>query len=104
MNRTQVFEVSYNSRLASALRMINIDPVLFLGIFLLSVAGLGILYSAGDGSIVLVKAQLLRLGLAFMVMVIVAQIPQQQLYVWTPWFFALGIILLLLVIIIGRRW
>ena len=110
MNRTQVFEVSYNSRLASALRMINIDPVLFLGIFLLSAAGLGILYSAGDGSIVLVKAQLLRLGLAFLVMFVVAQIPQRQLYLWSPWFFALGVILLVLVITSGdvgkgaQRW
>ena len=110
MNRTQVFEVSYNSRLASALRMINIDPVLFLGIFLLSAAGLGVLYSAGDGSIVLVKAQLLRLGLAFLVMFVVAQIPQRQLYLWSPWFFALGVILLVLVLTSGdvgkgaQRW
>jgi len=110
MNRTQVFEVSYNSRLESDLRMINIDPVLFLGIFLLSVAGLGILYSAGDGSSVLVKAQLLRLGLAFLVMFVVAQIPQRQLYLWSPWFFALGVILLVLVITSGdvgkgaQRW
>ena len=110
MNRTYVFEASYNSRLTSILRAINLEPVLFLGIFLLTIIGLGILYSAGDASIELVQKQGLRLGLAFMVMVIVAQIPQQQLYVWTPWFFALGIVLLLLVLIMGdvgkgaQRW
>ena len=110
MNKTQVFEVSYNSRLARALRVINIDPILFLGIFLLTAAGLGILYSAGDGSIALVRAQLVRLGLAFFVMVVVAQIPQRQLYLWAPWFFALGIILLILVLTSGdvgkgaQRW
>ena len=110
MNKTQVFEVSYDSRLARALRVINIDPILFLGILLLSAAGLGILYSAGDGSIALVKAQLVRLGLAFLVMVVVAQIPQRQLYLWAPWFFVLGIILLVLVLTAGdvgkgaQRW
>ena len=110
MNRTYVFEASYNSRLTSILRAINLEPVLFLGIFLLTIIGLGILYSAGDASIELVQKQGLRLGVAFMVMVIVAHIPQQQLYVWTPWFFALGIVLLLLVLIMGdvgkgaQRW
>ncbi|MDH5612633.1 MAG: rod shape-determining protein RodA [Gammaproteobacteria bacterium] len=110
MNRTQVFEVSYNSRLASALRVIHIEPVLFLGILLLTVAGLGILYSASDSSIVMVKAQLIRLGLAFLVMLVVAQIPQSQLYLWSPWFFALGIVLLVLVLTAGdvgkgaQRW
>ena len=110
MNKTQVFEVSYNSRLARALRFINIDPILFLGILLLSAAGLGILYSAGDGSIELVQKQVVRLSLAFLVMFVVAQIPQRQLYLWSPWFFALGIILLVLVLAAGdvgkgaQRW
>ena len=110
MNRTYVFEASYNSRIASTLRALNLDPVLFLGIFLLSIVGLGILYSAGDTSIELVQKQGVRLSLAVLVMLIVAQIPQQQLYVWTPWFFALGIILLILVLIMGdvgkgaQRW
>ncbi|MDH5389294.1 MAG: rod shape-determining protein RodA [Gammaproteobacteria bacterium] len=110
MNRTHVFEVSYNSRLASALRLINIEPVLFLGILLLSAIGLGVLYSAGDASIVLVEAQLVRLGLAFLVMLVVAQIPQRQLYFWSPWFFALGMVLLILVLTAGdvgkgaQRW
>ena len=110
MNKTQVFEVTDSSRLARVLRRINIDPILFLGILLLSAAGLAILYSAGDGSIALVKAQLIRLGLAFLVMFVVAQIPQRQLYLWSPWFFALGIVLLVLVLTAGdvgkgaQRW
>ena len=110
LNKTQVFEVNYDSHLARALRVINIDPVLFLGIFLLSVISMGILYSAGDGSIELVQKQVVRMGLAFLVMLIVAQIPQRQLYFWAPWFFALGILLLILVLTAGdvgkgaQRW
>jgi len=110
LNKTQVFEVNYDSHLARALRVINIDPVLFLGIFLLSGIGMGILYSAGDGSIELVQKQVVRMSLAFLVMLVVAQISQRQLYFWAPWFFALGIILLMLVLAAGdvgkgaQRW
>lgn len=110
MNKTQVFEANYDSRVTRILRAINLDPLLFLGLVLLTVAGLGILYSAGDSSIELIQRQVLRLGLAFMIMVIVAQIPQQQLYLWAPWFFVLGIVLLILVLTAGdvgkgaQRW
>ena len=110
MNRTHVFEASYTSRIASILRAINLDPVLFLGLLVLTVAGLGILYSAGDGSIELVEKQSVRVGLAFLVMVVVAQIPQHQFYLWAPWFFVLGIVLLILTITAGdvgggaQRW
>ena len=53
---------------------------------------------------------MIRLALAFAVMFFVAQIPQHQLYHWAPWFFALGIILLILVLVAGdvgkgaQRW
>ncbi len=110
MNKTQVFDANYNSHVARILRAINLDPLLFLGLVLLTVAGLGILYSAGDSSIELIQKQGLRLGLAFLVMLIVAQIPQQQLYLWAPWLFVLGIVLLILVLTAGdvgkgaQRW
>jgi len=110
MDRAQVFDTDYQSRLASVLRAIHIDPILFAALLLLTAAGLGILYSAGDGSIELVQKQGVRLGLAFLMMIIVAQIPQHQLYLWTPWIFALGIILLVLVLMAGdvgkgaQRW
>lgn len=110
MNKTQVFEANYNSHVARILRAINLDPLLFLGLVLLTVAGLGLLYSAGDSSIELIQKQGLRLGLAFLVMLIVAQIPQQQLYLWAPWLFVLGIVLLILVLTAGdvgkgaQRW
>ena len=43
-------------------------------------------------------------------MVVVAQIPQRQLYLWAPWFFGLGVVLLVLVLTSGdvgggaQRW
>lgn len=110
MDSVQIFDTDYQSRLAGILRAIHVDPVLFVALLLLTAAGLGVLYSAGDGSIELVQKQGVRLALAFLVMLLVAQIPQHQLYLWTPWFFALGIVLLVLVLMAGdvgkgaQRW
>ncbi len=90
--------------------MLHIDPVLLAGLLLLMAAGLGVLYSASDGSMEVVQRQVVRLAISFAVMFFVAQIPQHQLYLWAPWFFALGIILLVLVLVAGdvgkgaQRW
>ena len=106
----QFFESDYQSKTSRFLQYLHIDPVLLVGLLLLMAAGLGILYSASDGSVEIVQRQVVRLALAFVVMFVVAQIPQQQLYVWAPWFFVLGIILLVLVLIAGdvgkgaQRW
>ena len=107
---TQFFESDYHSRTSRFLQYLHIDPVLLTGLLLLMAAGLGILYSASDGSIELVQRQVIRLSLAFAVMFFVAQIPQHTLYLWAPWFFALGIVLLVLVLLAGdvgkgaQRW
>lgn len=109
-NSAQFFESDYQSKTARFLQYLHIDPVLLVGLLLLMAAGLGILYSASDGSVEIVQRQVLRLSLAFVVMFVVAQIPQQQLYIWAPWFFALGVILLVLVLVAGdvgkgaQRW
>ena len=106
----QFFEPDYQSKTSRFLQFLHIDPALLVGLLLLMAAGLGILYSASDGSIELVSRQIVRLAISFAVMFIVAQIPQQQLYLWAPWFFAIGIILLILVLVAGdvgkgaQRW
>jgi rod shape determining protein RodA len=107
---TEFFESDYQGRTSRLLQYLHIDPILLAGLLLLMAAGLGILYSASDGSIELVQRQVIRLSLAFLVMFFVAQIPQHNLYLWAPWFFALGIILLILVLVAGdvgkgaQRW
>ncbi len=109
-NSTQFFHSEYQSRTARILYFLHIDPVLLFGLLLLMVAGLAILYSAGNGSAELVQRQLIRLALALVVMFVVAQIPQQQLYLWAPWFFTIGVILLIMVLVAGdvgkgaQRW
>ncbi len=107
---TQFFDSDYHSRGSRFLQALHIDPVLLAGLLMLMAAGLGILYSASDGSMEIVQRQGVRLAIALAVMFIVAQIPQHQLYLWAPWFFALGIILLVLVLLAGdvgkgaQRW
>ncbi|HEB81282.1 MAG TPA: rod shape-determining protein RodA [Gammaproteobacteria bacterium] len=109
-NNSQFFDTDYQSRTSRILQSLHIDPVLLAGLLLLMAAGLGILYSASDGSMEIVQRQVVRLSIALLVMFFVAQIPQHQLYLWAPWFFALGIILLVLVLVVGdvgkgaQRW
>jgi rod shape determining protein RodA len=110
MAAPDLFASEYQTRTSRILRRLRLDPLLVIGLLLLTAAGLGILYSAGEESIALVEKQGVRLALAFLVLIVVAQIPQHQLYLWTPWVFGLGIILLLLVMFAGdvgkgaQRW
>lgn len=96
------FDTEYQGRFARMLQIIRIDPVLLFGLLMLTLAGLGILYSAGDQSAELMQKQVVRLSIAFLVMLVAAQIPPHQLYLWTPWVFLLGVILLVMVFFAGE--
>jgi len=92
------------------MRALHLDHVLLLGIGILLLLGLGVLYSAGDESIALINRQLTRIALAFAVMLVIAQIPPSVLRFWSPWMYAVGVILLVLVLLMGvvgkgaQRW
>lgn len=104
------FDTEYQGRFARVLQLIRIDPVLLFGLLMLTLAGLGILYSAGDQSAELMQKQVVRLSIAFLVMLVAAQVSPHQLYLWTPWVFLVGVILLLMVFFAGdvgkgaQRW
>ena len=91
-------------------RFFKVDIPLLIFIALLSGLGLLILYSSSGGSLDLVYRQLLHLGLATSVMLIVAQIPPLFLMRSAPILMLLGIILLILVLLFGsygggaQRW
>ena len=78
-------------------RFFKIDTPLLVLIVLLSSLGLLILYSSSGGSLDLVYRQLIHLGLATSVMLVVAQIPPLLLMRSAPILMFLGIILLILV-------
>ena len=92
------------------LQAIHIDPLMLLLLSLVVGYGLVVLYSAVDQSEALFRAQLVRIGLAFAVLVVAAQLPPQIYIRWAPFVYVMGVILLILVLMIGvtvkgsRRW
>ena len=92
------------------IRRLNIDGPLLGGLLLICVFGLFVLYSAAGESSSLLVNQAVRLGIAFIAMLIVAQLPPDFLRRWTPWGYAAGLLLLMLVLTKGdvgqgaRRW
>ena len=97
-------------RVISFYKFFKIDTPLFIFIVLLSSLGLLILYSSSGGSMNLVYKQLIHLGLATSVMLIIAQIPPILFLRSAPILIILGIILLILVLFFGssgggaQRW
>ena len=92
------------------IRRLNIDGPLLGGLLLICALGLIVLYSAVGKDMRLWLNQLARLGVALVVMFVAAQFSPDFLRRWTPWGFAAGLLLLVLVITTGevgqgaRRW
>ena len=88
----------------------SLDPWLMLILLSIVSFGLVVLHSASDGNWVVVEAQLVRLGLGFGLMILIAQIPPYFLLRTAPLLYGLGLILLLLIYPFGtevngsRRW
>lgn len=89
---------------------LHIDLPLLLGLLVLIGMGLIVLYSASGENIELIKRQVIRLALAFAVMIFVAQIPPRALKFWSAPLYLTGIVMLLLVMFFGvsgkgaQRW
>ena len=92
------------------MRKLHVDGPLLVGLLLICGLGLFVLYSAVGESNRLLMNQVVRLGAAFVAMLIVAQLPPGFLRRWTPWGYMLGLVLLVLVLFKGevgqgaRRW
>ncbi len=88
----------------------HIDLPLFTSILLLIVMGLFVLFSAGNENPSIITQQILRYILGFVVMLILAQIPPRYYRAIAPWLFALGLLMLVAVMLVGvvqngaRRW
>jgi rod shape determining protein RodA len=92
------------------MRRLHVDGPLLVALLLISGFGLFVLYSAVGESNRLLLNQAVRLGVAFVAMFIVAQLPPDFLRRWTPWGYLAGLVLLVLVLTSGeigqgaRRW
>jgi rod shape determining protein RodA len=98
------------SNFSSTVRNLNVDVPLLSGLLLICLFGLFVLYSATGKDSTLLINQAVRLGVALIAMLIVAQLPPGFLRRWTPWAYLAGLLLLVLVLVKGdvgqgaQRW
>ena len=92
------------------LNLLYLDPLLTMGLLAVSGLGLVVLYSAGQRDLGLVIGQAIRLGLGFIIMLMLAQLPPRHIRFWSPWIYLVGVLLLLAVMVVGdiskgaQRW
>jgi rod shape determining protein RodA len=109
LSESSVLDETLASR-NSLLGRFHLDTALVLALLAVCVLGLLILYSAARQDMHLVIRQSIHMGIGFVLMIILAQIPPYQLKYWTPWIFLGGIIMLLAVLGFGaigkgaQRW
>ncbi len=84
------------------MQRLHLDTMLLVGVLACAALGLVVLYSAADQNQAVLLRQLLRLGIALGTLFLVAQIPPQFLFRWTPWLYGLGILLLVAVLVTGH--
>ena len=90
------------NRRQGVLAGIHLDLPLLSALLLLSGFGLIVLYSASGQDIAQVERQAIRIGLALLVMLAIAQFPPYTLRRWSPWLYGGGVMLLLAVLIVGE--
>ena len=109
--RRQMPEASQDlKRRDSLLNRLHIDLPLLLGLMLLTAFGLAVLYSASGDSLRYITRQTVFFGVAYVALFVAAQFRLQTMEFWAPYFYAAGILLLLLVLFMGvgakgaQRW
>ncbi len=94
----------------NSFRRFHLDPPLLAALLLLAGIGLVILFSATSQNETQMWRQVTRLFISFGVMLMLAQVSPDTLKRWTHWIFALGLIMLLAVLLLGdvgkgaQRW
>jgi rod shape determining protein RodA len=89
---------------------LHIDLPLLIGLLTLIALGQVILYSASGESFAMMQRQAIRLGVALVIMLFIAQISPDTMRRWSPVLFILGTIMLIAVLLVGtkalgaRRW
>jgi rod shape determining protein RodA len=87
---------------ARLLGTLHLDGQLLLALCAIAVMGLAILYSASGQNEALLWRQTMRFGLALAAMIALAQVSPKHLRLWAPWVYALGVLLLLVVMFVGE--
>ena len=92
------------------LRRLRLDAPLLTGLLALCGFGLMVLYSASGQDVATVERQLVRLAIAFGLMLAIAQVPPSRLRGWSLGIYGLGVLMLIAVLLVGdigkgaQRW
>jgi rod shape determining protein RodA len=85
------------------LKAIHLDPLLLVTLCAIIGFGLVVLYSAVNQDVSVFVNQLVRIGLAFVALLIAAQLNPGFYLRWAPFIYAVGVLLLVLVLLMGVR-
>ncbi|MBU0455328.1 MAG: rod shape-determining protein RodA [Pseudomonadota bacterium] len=83
-------------------QLLHIDLILLACLIALVVFGFFILYSASNQQTNLVIQEILHIGMGFLLLFFLAQFPPHFYQRWAPLLFAVGVLLLAAVLVIGR--
>jgi rod shape determining protein RodA len=87
---------------ARVLFELNVDGPLVVGLALIAVYGLIVLYSASGQNVDTIVRTVVRLGLGTIAMLVLARVNTNFLRRTTPWLYAIGVILLVIVAAVGH--
>ena len=90
------------NRRQGLLAVFHIDLPLLVGVLLLSGFGLIVLYSASGENLAQLERQALRISLALVVMLAIAQLNPTTLRRWSPWLYGIGLAMLVAVLAFGE--
>ncbi len=103
-------KTNFTTNKQSLLERVHIDGFLLFALLSLMIIGLLTIYSSGGQDWELVNRQLVRLGIAIVIMIVLAQLPIMAYRRLAVYFYSAGIIMLLAVLIVGvvgkgaQRW
>ncbi len=90
------------ARRQGLLAVFHVDLPLLAGVLLLCGFGLIVLYSASGENLAQLQRQAIRIVLALVIMLAVAQINPTTLRRWSPWLYTLGVLMLIAVLTFGE--
>ncbi|KRT53817.1 rod shape-determining protein RodA [endosymbiont of Ridgeia piscesae] len=93
---------SQPARPSGLLAWLHLDLPLLSALLLLCGVSLLVLYSAGDQDMALIQRQAIRFGIAFVALILLAQIHPDHLRRWSPWLYLAGLLMLAAVLAFGE--
>lgn len=92
----------FSQRRQGLAESLHIDVPLLMGLIALAATSLFILYSASGQDMTMIWKQVVRFVIAFAFLLVLAQVSSNAFKRWSPYFYAIGVVLLIAVLIVGQ--